>query len=293
MVCAGAMIVTRMTGGLGNQLFQYAVGRSLALKHDTQLLLDMSAYDDANARAYTLGHFNIKQNFYNAPNKFHKLSNLLIHGNKFYPYQAYINNDLIFDEQVLELPDHSLLIGYWQSEKYFKHIRKELLADLVLTTAMSTTALKRLQEIKNAHAVCVHIRRGDYLSNPSAAKIYFRCDEEYYKNAFLKLNAQVQDLKFFVFSDDIDWAKEHLQFIANAVFIDDPDRSNYEDFELMRHCQHFITANSTYSWWAAWSSEYSGKIIITPAQWFLVDQDPDTGFKLSVKDLIPEAWIKI
>ena len=287
------MIVSKITGGLGNQLFQYATGQALALKHHTELILDISFYGAGNARAYSLGHFNIKQKFYEVPNRFKKLSNVILRGNKFYPYQTYINNDLIFDEAVLKLANNSFLIGYWQSEKYFAAIRSSLLSNLILTTAMSDKAVKQLQEIKDANAVCVHIRRGDYLSNPDAVKIYYRCEQEYYKNAFLKLSAQVQNLKFFIFSDDIEWAKKHLKFITHAVFVDDPGRTNYEDFELMRHCQHFITANSTFSWWAAWCSSHAGKIVITPTQWFLVDQDPNTGFKLRVKDLIPESWIKI
>lgn len=286
------MIITKPIGGLGNQLFQYATGKVLALKHNTNLALDISEFDYYKVHAYSLSHFNITADDFHLSRIRKKICKSLLH-NPYYPFMIYKEANCRFDAKVLLLPDQTYLDGYWQSEKYFSMIRATLLNELTLKSSLSTYSEEILKKINQKNSVSVHVRRGDYITNPEAAKIYVQCNESYYKIAYEKMKAELSDPHFFIFSDDINWAKTHLNFISPVTFIEDPNQKNYEDLHLMRSCKHNITANSTFSWWAAWCNININKLIITPKDWFLIKKLPESGVMLDEKDLLPEAWFKI
>lgn len=262
------MIVTKIGGGLGNQLFQYAMAKKLALTHKTDVLLDISAYKTYKLHEYSLGHFQIPQHFFTPPSKLKKIWNLFRQNNKYFPFVLCLEKKATFDPSILDSPDNIYMHGYWGSEKYFKDIRRELLSDLDLKEPLSQHENELCLKIKSVNAVCVHVRRGNFVNNPQTAATHGTCSIEYYQDAVKKMQAILNNPVFYVFSNDIAWAKENLSFIDPVFFIGGDESSNYKDFHLMRSCKHFIIANSTFSWWAAWSSDNPDKQVIAPKKWF-------------------------
>jgi hypothetical protein len=179
------------------------------------------------------------------------------------------------------------LNGYWQSEKYFKSAEDKLRSELCLFDKPDEANQKILDEIVQCPAVSLHIRRGDYITNPSAALVHGVCSLDYYHSAIRHITAHVENPYFFVFSDDPQWVKDNLKIGYPVQFVEanGPDRGA-EDMRLMKSCRHHIIANSSFSWWAAWLNDRLDKIVVAPRIWFL-----DT--KIDTKDLIPEQWHRI
>jgi len=143
------------------------------------------------------------------------------------------------------------------------------------------------ERISAVNAVCVHIRRGDYVSNPTTNQFHGNCSLEYYRPAMGIMALKVEDPNYFIFSDDPEWASDSLKGASSMTTVDHnkADR-NYEDLRLMSLCKHHIIANSTFSWWGAWLCKYTGKIVIAPRRWFRDEL-------LNTSDLIPTGWKRI
>ena len=179
------------------------------------------------------------------------------------------------------------LNGYWQSEKYFKSAENKLRSELCPVNQLSEAGRKMLDEILHCPAVSLHIRRGDYITNPSAAAVHGVCPLDYYYSAVRHIAAHVQNPRFFVFSDDPQWAKGNLRIGFPVRFVETNGPNNgLEDMWLMKSCRHHIIANSSFSWWAAWLNDSRDKIVIAPRVWFL-------DRKLDDSNLIPEQWHRI
>jgi len=158
---------------------------------------------------------------------------------------------------------------------------------LRLRTELSSQSHAVRSAIEESTSVSVHVRRGDYASNPATNLYHGTCDPEYYLAAERKLRTEFGELTLFVFSDDPQWAKDNVQFQSNAVAVThNLLERDYEDLHLMTLCDHHIIANSTFSWWGAWLCDNPGKMVIAPRQWF-------RGAGLSAEDLIPEGWIRM
>jgi hypothetical protein len=144
-----------------------------------------------------------------------------------------------------------------------------------------------INEIMDTNSVSLHVRRGDYLINPRAKQLLVVCDAEYYLKSVEIMSSKVERPHFYIFSDDIKWAKENIIMPFKTTFVgENGPRKSYEDLRLMSLCKHNIIANSSFSWWGAWLNENPNKIVIAPKQWFR-SSEKDT------KDLIPESWLKI
>jgi len=288
------MIITKLIGGLGNQMFQYATGRLLAYKNKAVLKLDLSAYDNQSGitqRQYELSPFNVQQNFSN------QIDNKIICGpekkgllgkifrklpDSFYKSNYIKEKGHNFNSSILDLNNNVYLDGYWQSEKYFSDISDIIRSEFTLKNNSLDPSL--LQEIINKNSVSLHIRRGDYVFNPVTNRFHGVCTLDYYKRAIDFIEERFEDLTFYIFSDDLNWCKENLKINHPTFFVE--GNKNYEDLILMSHCKYNIIANSSFSWWGAWLNNNPGKIVIAPEQWF-ADKSVDTD------DLIPESWIKI
>ena len=289
------MIVVKLQGGLGNQLFQYACGFALAKQLSKKLVFDFSFFSKAS-ESHTPRKLElhklvvIPDCIYHTPQpRFYSRSfkaeiKYLIHnisGRK--PFWAY-NNDL-------KLPDRSnkniYLDGYWQSEKYFKFFRKELITQIKPQQALSKEANNQLQLIHNYTSVAVHVRRGDYVSNPRYLKKYGVCSLSYYKEAISRISDILNKPTFFFFSDDNKWVLDNFD-INNNFFIVENTSEAWEDLWLMSKCNHQIVANSTFSWWGAWLNINLDKIIIAPKHWY---NDPVLNEER--KNLVPEEWLRI
>lgn len=294
------MIVTKLIGGLGNQLFQYAAGLSLATKKNTELFID-TAFLNADAEgAYTkrnfeLDKFNITEKIadkiileqfkFNQPTLIVKLKKI----------KPNLFKKIIFNEhqfhfytKFFKLPINTYLNGFWQSENYFNEYRSILLKKFSLKKSLSDTAFVIDKKIKSTSSVSIHIRRGDFLSLKSANHFHGFLPIDYYKTAIDYINTKINSVTFFIFSDDIEWCKINFDFILNKQFIDGKalNLTTHEELILMSHCQHNITANSSFSWWGAWLNQNPNKIVIAPKNWF-ADKTINTN------DLIPKSWIRL
>ncbi len=294
------MIVVKLIGGLGNQMFQYAAGRSLADVLETELFVDVSALEQDPAGAYTprryeLGEFNIRANIatqevlsnfdFNTPRWIRKLQS-------FFPaystHMIFNESTAKFHKQFYKLPLNTYLNGYWQNEKYFVSIRDKLISEFELKAPKSSSYLTLLKTITSCESVSLHIRRGDYVSLQSANLYHGVLSKEYYQNAVLYFTEQKRNFCYFVFSDDLDWCKKNLDFIHTCTYVNGSQfgLSVHEELLLMSMCKHNIIANSSFSWWAAWLNNYSQKTVLAPAQWFNTKQSQPS-------ELLLNTWKKI
>lgn len=289
------MIITRLIGGIGNQMFQYAAGRRLANTHNTDLFLDLTGFTSDTLRKYELDIFRIHAKIaspeliQHVPFSRKDAVRLGIRHLFFGEIRALFIKEpsIAFNKTVVSLPDNVYLDGYWQSEKYFAEIADILRKDFSFVPPPSAINQELLEEIGGCNSVSVHVRRGDYVSNPIAKKIHGVLGIDYYIRALNLMEENVKDPQIFVFSDDIPWVRENLKTNLPLHFIDfNGVEKNYEDLRLMINCQHNIIANSSFSWWGAWLGSNSEKIVIAPKKWF-------NQSNMGTKDLIPDSWIKI
>lgn len=266
------MIVTKISDGLGNQFFQYALGRSLSHKHNKTLKLDISAFTtNYTLRDYQLKKYNIVKKEFTFFEKmyfvyFYRIVKKLIIKlnlkNKIFKNIYWEKKEMSFDEKVFKT-ESQYFFGYWQDLRYFKDIRDLIVKELTLKEKLNEVNLKTLRLIHETHSVSLHIRRGDYLR----IKHQQVCDLEYYKKAISIIQNKVEKPVFFIFSDDIQWVKENLEIDFETHYIDFNQDNPRFDIELMKNCKHNIIANSTFSWWGAWLNEYNDKIVISPKYW--------------------------
>jgi hypothetical protein len=288
------MIITRLNGGLGNQMFQYALGRKMSLKNKDIFKLDLSVYTPDNNRVYELKHFNIIENI---------SSNTEISKIKFpvgfiskiittFKKRILRIFNVKFHPRILDKKGNIYLDGFWQSEKYFDDISNTLRQDFKLRRKMGHAAEIMSNNIEKASiSVSVHIRRGDYVHNTATNRHHGTCPPEYYERAFAVLAKKLSEIDsgeihLFVFSDDIVWVRKNISFPYPTTFVSNPATPNHEELVLMSKCIYHIIANSSFSWWAAWLDPNPQKIVIAPAKWF--------NTKPSVyEDIVPNSWIKI
>lgn len=287
------MIIVKVFGGLGNQMFQYAAGRSLALAHDCQLKLDLSWFDAYHSYAYQLNLFGIKADIATADEvsrfvgSFPRLARMLLKrfwvGRKTY----YVERGFAFDEGFYGRTPPLYMDGYWQSWKYFQDYAKQIKEELTLSNPMVGMNLELARQIAKRNCVSIHIRRGDYVTNPTANSVHGFVGGEYYVTALQRISESVPDPFYVVFSDDLEWARRNLSIIENVVFVDhNRGASSYEDMRMMSMCQHHILANSSFSWWAAWLGYHPGKQVFYPSNWFA------TSGK-DISSLCPPGWIRV
>ena len=192
-----------------------------------------------------------------------------------------------FDNNFFRANNHVWLSGNWQSEKYFRSIASIIKKEFQVVNALKGKNLEMAKKIQNCNSVCVHIRRGDYVSNKEIHKVHGVCNPDYYTRTIERIKQEKKAPHFFVFSDDMIWAKSNLNITAPTTFIDhNSSKTAYEDFRLMSLCENHIIANSSFSWWSAWLSDDKDKIVLAPAKWF-------NSSKRDSKDLLPQEWLKI
>lgn len=283
------MPIVKINGGLGNQMFQYAFGRSLALRRREELRLDLSVYQNEvfgdTPRHYKLDRFaiialpvdaselkGIKKNIY--LNLRQKIG-LKLHKDFNVRYHAWLANSR-----------GSYFEGFFQSYKYFSDQAGAIRNELVLREALTGNAFNLAEEIKTGQAVSIHVRRGDYVTNHKNLQGYGICSLEYYQQAIAKIMEQVNEPHFYFFSDDIQWVKNNLKINGPTTYVSEFDFDETVELDLMSKCQHNIIANSTFSWWGAWLNRNPEKIVVAPKRWVSVTP-------YSAEDLLPPEWLKI
>jgi hypothetical protein len=283
-----APIYLRLMGGLGNQLFQYAAGRSLADRLGVELVLDDRyvvrksqhtglALDAFNVRARLMDKLE-RQAFSEVKIRLARWFKKLIRplGKVFWETQYN------YDPSIDTTPVGQLLIGFWQSEAYM-HDMHQLRLDLVLKAPLSAPAQKVKRIIDAVESVALHVRRGDYLKDQKTITRHGACSQSYYQNAIDYVLEKKPMAEFFVFSDDPEWVKAHLKLPPQCTYVSAANIAAEEDLVLMSGCKHQIIANSTFSWWGAWLNNSCDKIVVCPTPWF--DDN-----NIVTKDLLPANW---
>jgi hypothetical protein len=288
------MIVVRLMGGLGNQLFQYAAGRHLAYLNNTELFVDTSflqaTIENNTPRNYELGSFNVVSSIADEKllHSFHgcefsatdRLLTKIISLGK---YNKYKFDDYGFDDHLLELKGNYYLRGFFQSEKYFKAIQEIIREELTVKDEFITKDESLVRNIKLQNSVSIHIRRGDYIRNLSSMEAHGLCSKDYYTKSIEFIKRELgNDVHFYLFTDDAKWVQNEMHWEINSTLIE--NKTTIEDFYLMSLCKHNIIANSTFSWWAAWLNNNKDKKVILPKHWL-------NNLLSETIEIAPKNWI--
>lgn len=284
------MVIIRLMGGLGNQMFQYALMKRFeSLGVDSYL--DLSWFSQNNAhngielnRAFGIDvskkiakEYECKKLGYTTYDLLHKICHRWL-GKRTY-IEQHGSEAIIYDNTILQR-DNIYLSGYWQSYKYFDCIKNVLKKDFEFKIDIIDDNL--IKNIKGGESVSLHIRRGDYIGNKLHDGI---CNKEYYRNAINYINNKLEKPYFYIFSDDKEWCRENLidLFMNNYLLVDfyDGDRS-YADMYLMSICKHHIIANSSFSWWGAYLNYDSESITLCPNRWL--------NDNIKIEDIILFNW---
>lgn len=292
------MVISSVIGGLGNQMFQYAAGRALAIAQGSDFLVDVS---DLNAAPQHQG-FELSRVFncpVNLANNEHVRSVLGWQSSR--PVRdifshswltAFRTRHLVIEPHFdywpgfRKLPPPSYLIGYWQSEQYFREIADLIRADFGFHRALTGQNFALDKRIAETNSVSLHVRRGDYVSNPHAFAIHGVCSIQYYEAAIKYVAERIPSPIFYIFSDDMQWVRSHLEVRHPCCYVDNNiGADSYIDMQLMSHCKHNIVANSSFSWWGAWLNRNADKLVVAPSRWF--------ANNIKTPDLLPSTWVAL
>ncbi len=291
------MIISKILGGLGNQMFQYAVAKVIAQKHNTELKFDLRglfAGEDVR-KTYELDIFGIPEvqatheeyfPFYkNSKFGSSSLYNVI---KKIKKLQHYKEKEFTFNSDLIPLSSPNMLIrGLFQSEKYFINQRDLILKEFTFKEPLKNKNLELSQKIEKENAVAVHIRRGEFAADTTINQNIGTTSLDYYNKAIEYIEKHTENPVYYIFSDSPDWVKENFKILKDATqIVWNSGKESYIDMQLMSLCKHNIIANSTFSWWGAWLNKNTSKIVVAPKQWF-------AGWEYDTKDLIPENWIKL
>jgi len=292
------MIITHIIGGLGNQMFQYAAGRALTIAKEVSLLLDVSDLDQ-----YPLHHgFELSRVFpitaeVATREDLRQLLGWRAHSLAFRilcrkPLSRFRRRSLVIEphfnywDSIRDVPEDCYIRGYWQSEKYFENIAGIIRRDFDFSSPMGSANQESAKRINSCNSVSLHVRRGDFARESKTLSIHGLCSIDYYHRAIACITENIKDPEFFVFSDDMRWARTHLR-IAHPIHYMQGNLGvdSFKDMRLMALCRHHVIANSSFSWWGAWLNPNQKKIVVAPKQWFATEQNTN--------DLLPRDWIRL
>lgn len=298
------MVTVYLRGGLGNQMFQYAVALALAKKNNTDVFFDTTFLNDRFPRRqfayrdYALEVFELEQRFTQLsllskkmpiPGFWMGLDLVFMTARNAFGIQKIMRetHEHEFDPAVANASGNLLLWGRWQNEKYFEAVEFDLRAAFRFRDPLSGVAKEIAQEIAAATSVSLHVRRGDYASFKGVEALHGKTNLDYYQDVVKYFSAHVKNPHFFIFSDDVAWCKEHLHIDAPATYVP-PQAAGPHDsshLRLMALCNHHVIVNSTFSWWGAWLDPRPEKIVVAPKRWY-ADREEQP-------DIIPAGWIRV
>lgn len=305
-----AYVITRLLGGLGNQMFQYAAGRRLAVEHNADLLVDASILLDHAPgrhkviRDLELGIFRAEIRHATAWQRWRYNPHGLPLGGKIayrlmkwvFGELAFSHRDFAYDPRLVQQrPPPRYIAGLWQSYKYVEPIAATIRADFTFRQPPPPEAGPILAALAAPGSVCLHVRRGDYISVPESAAIMGFVGLDYYQRALVRLaelaerRSAERPVRYFVFSDDLEWCQEALGTLISPVVyveLELPGLKAWQYFQIMTHAHCFIISNSTFAWWAAWLADNPNKVVIAPKRWF-------RDATLDCRDLCPPHWHRV
>ena len=281
-------VVVTLSGGLGNQMFQMAAGRALAIREKAGLSADITPLLRHGQRAYGLGDFrlgiHVRLQAGTASRRFSRLRRLA--RRIFMGEHLFKEAGFAYDDRILEARAPVRLEGYFQSERYFADVAAEIRADF-MPRAEKQAGIEELAArlLPGKPSVSLHVRRGDY-ADPAVMKVHGLMGIDYYERALRLVAGNAGPCVVCGFTDDPAWVRENLRLPPDARFVSEHTKSAMEDLMLMSRCSHHITANSSFSWWGAWLNPSRHKVVVSPARWF----QPDSG--IDVRDLRPGDWLQ-
>ncbi len=295
------MIITEILGGLGNQLFEYAHARFLSLRLKQDLQFDISFFDRYHRKdVYRLDKFNTNikiasdDEIYRIKRKVRKPVILRriyrkLGGSPYVNSKYHFDNERIdsCDIETLKYYDDLYISGYFGNQKYFIEIEDVIRKAFTLKKTLNLDNKQVLSQIKKSNSVSIHIRRGDYVNNNYFAEIPLN----FYHKSVDYIERHYPQSTYFIFSDDLNWAKENLKLEQKTVFVDiNNESTDYMELILMAACKHNIIANSTFSWWSGWLNNNPDKIVIAPQKWY---NNKETQISYENGNLVPNNWIKL
>lgn len=282
------MIITRIKGGLGNQMFQYAIARKISLKYSDSFKLDITDYGSDNFRKFGLNNFNIisvvasDEEVSKIKYPYGFLSKII----RFFVFRILKIYNIGYVPSVLRKHKNIYLDGYWQSYIYYEDIIDILRQDFLLKVPLSEEKQKLEETIKKCTSVSLHIRRGDYVSDKKANKIFNVCNLDYFKSAAEYIGTKVSNPVFYIFSDDAEWVKSNFKISFPTFYVSDYGLKDFEELWFMTCCKHNIIANSSFSWWGAWLNKNAEKIVICPKKWV-------NNNTVNMNNLVPDSWVRM
>ena len=294
------MIIARITGGLGNQMFQYAACRTLADRLGTDLFLDLSFYDlppgEHTQRPFELDRVRTRYQRA-AADQLRPFIALRDHTwtrrtARLFPFlyrsQRYLERQLFrYEPELGSIKQDTYIDGHWQSELYFADHAETIRRDLCPREAFGERNKTMLRSMEGIVPVSLHVRRGDYVTNADANRVHGTSDVTYFERAMKRVLELAPYAVFHVFSDDPEWARKNLPALASLIFVEhNMGVADHFDLLLMSACHHHIIANSSFSWWGAWLNPRPNKLVIAPERWF---RDPS----VDTTDLIPANWVRL
>jgi hypothetical protein len=294
------MIISKIMGGLGNQMFCYAAGRAAALRNGVELKLNISGYPDADGRSYelwrygiqagTASHFEIEGfRKHDAKRPWNRLIRNTCFWRTYGQTRHFRQRGYAFDPEFVKIGNHAKIDGLFQSELFFQSAASEIRRELRLKDEHLDEANHNMAErMRSCESVSLHVRRTDYVQHPQYSRIVEPCSMDYYHKALKLIDHQVVKPSVFVFSDEPEWCRANLPLPNTSTIVDlnGPDKPCL-DMHLMSSCKHHIVANSSFSWWGAWLAQSECQIVIAPSPWLR----PDSG--LDDRDIVPKRWISL
>lgn len=284
-------VIVSFSGGLGNQLFQYAAGMELSKRLKVPLFAETEFYKTSPNRRFVLDSFDLEFGELSGISMYRMMNlskyywqDLIRKGNQLVRCPFLFNEDHFeYDPRIMSLTAPVYLKGYWQSEKYFPGVANEMKTRLQLKLPES---MMQISGQIDDRSVCLHLRHGDFMHNPEIARIIGVCGIEYYRQAVKAMNEKIGSPRFFIFTDEPAAVDLIADLIHEPVIVNRFSKGDdLAEFALMQKFGNFIIANSTFSWWAAWSSLKYEKMVICPVKWF-------SDSSINTKDLCPRDWIK-
>jgi hypothetical protein len=289
------MIIVKLMGGIGNQMFQYACGRRLSHIHDMDLLLDTRFLESRihrenfTYRDFELDIFNIniQKCDYRTVKRFYS-NNLYYRAlRKFANPKILLEQGRKLNENILSAPSSVYLDGYWQSERYFTDISDIIRNEFRFPTKAENQYVSDLtRAITDSNSVSIHIRRGDYITNKIVMSVFGNLTMEYYQKGIEYLQHKIKNPIFYIFSNDPEYLQDKFKLKCDYILVEHSELTpNYVDLKLMSFCKHNIIANSSYSWWGAWLNSNPDKTVIAPENWYAKDNNMEVNAYR-----IPSGW---
>jgi hypothetical protein len=289
------MIIVKLQGGLGNQLFQYSLGKSLELSENRKVYFDVSSFNHSpnlTSREFVLEKLGLKVDLLpkNVASIITFINRLLFKLNITFKSNffsiSYCENSFQYIPIVVK---NKLIIfdGYWQSPMYFESISNDLTKLFYSIDRISNSGQNLISNLKSKSTVAIHIRRGDYISNTETYDFHGICDLDYYYSAIDFIESKNNIDTYIIFTDDIEWVQNNFS-IGNRIFIYGCNyaENDIDEFLMMASVSHNIIANSTFSWWSAFINPNPEKIVIAPKKWF-------SDLSINVEDLFPTNWVRL